>query len=123
MAREKILVVEDDNINLDMLVRRLVRKDFEVISAGDGLTALQMISEELPDLILMDIGLPVMDGWQVVKKIKNNEKTASIPVIALTAYATRDDYERSIDVGCDGYVPKPIKFDELLEIIYSFLGE
>lgn len=121
MVGHKILVVEDDNINLDMLVRRLERNKFNVIAAGDGLTALQMITAEMPDLILMDIGLPVMDGWQVVEQIKSDEKTSSIPVIALTAYAARDDYEKSMDVGCDYYMTKPIKFDELLKVIHSFL--
>ena len=123
MAGEKILVVEDDNINQDMLVRRLERSEYEVITANDGLTALQLISEEMPNLILLDIGLPVMDGWQVVEQIKSDEKTAAIPVIALTAYSAREDYERSIQAGCDYYFAKPLKFDELLVTIHKILGE
>ncbi len=121
MSKHKILVVEDDMINLEMLVRRLIRSEYDVVSAYDGLTALQMISEEMPDLILMDIGLPGMDGWQVVEQVKSDETTASIPVIALTAYAAREDYEKSMSVGCDHYLSKPIKFDELLIIIQSYL--
>lgn len=123
MPKQKILVVEDDINNLEMLVRRLIRNDFNVVSANDGVTALKMISEEMPDLILLDIGLPGMDGWQVVERVKRDEKTASIPIIALTAYATREDYEKTMAVGCDHYLSKPIKFDELMTVVQSYLGK
>jgi two-component system, cell cycle response regulator DivK len=111
----KVLIVEDNEMNLDMLSRRLVRKGYEIISAMDGVMALQMASYEHPDLILMDMSLPGMDGWEATTHLKANSETQKIPVIALTAHAMVGDRDRAIDAGCDDYDTKPVEMNRLLE--------
>jgi len=118
----KILLVEDNEMNRDMLSRRLIRKGFQVDIAVDGQQGVQMAESLSPDLILMDMSLPVMDGWEATRTIKENEKTRSIPVIALTAHAMSDDRAKALDAGCDDYDTKPIELPRLLEKIHGALG-
>jgi CheY-like chemotaxis protein len=110
----KVLLVEDNEANRDMLGRRLQRHGFEVCFACDGETGVMMADAELPDIILMDIALGEMDGWEATRQIKSNPATAAIPVIALTAHALATDKVRSIDVGCADYDTKPVDFPRLL---------
>lgn len=110
----KILLVEDNEMNRDMLSRRLVLRRHEVVIAEDGRVALEMALREFPDLILMDMGLPVMDGWEATRRLKADARTASIPVIALTAHAMADDRMRALEAGCDDFDTKPIDLDRLL---------
>ena len=112
-----ILLVEDNELNRDMLSRRLVRRGYTVITAQDGAQGHAMACAHLPDLILMDIGLPQMDGWQVTRLLKSNGPTRGIPIIALTAHALLTDREKAREVGCDDYDTKPIEFGRLLEKI------
>lgn len=118
----KILLVEDNEMNLDMLSRRLERKGFEVLIAMDGAKGVDTAHEELPDLILMDMSLPVMDGWEATRRLKSDEETQHIPIIALTAHAIAGDRERCIAAGCDEYESKPIRFPRLLGKIEEILG-
>ena len=111
----KILLVEDNEMNRDMLSRRLIRKGYEVVMAFDGEQAVEMAVSQNPDLILMDMSLPGLDGWEATRKIKAAVATRTIPVIALTAHAMSDDRERALDAGCDDYDTKPIDFPRLLE--------
>ncbi|MDH5601991.1 MAG: response regulator [Gammaproteobacteria bacterium] len=113
----KILLVEDNEDNRDMLSRRLERKDFTVTLAVDGQDGVDKASSEKPDIILMDMSLPVMDGWQATRILKNNPDTACIPVIALTAHAMSSDREKALEAGCDDYDTKPVDFPRLLEKI------
>lgn len=113
----KILLVEDNEDNRDMLSRRLERKDYVVCLAVDGQEGVDKAVAEIPDLILMDMSLPVMDGWQATKTLKNNPDTAGIPVIALTAHAMSSDREKALEAGCDDYDTKPVDFPRLLEKI------
>jgi two-component system cell cycle response regulator DivK len=117
----KILLVEDNEMNRDMLSRRLVRKGFEVVMAVDGGQAVSMAESEQPDLILMDMSLPVIDGWEATRRVKAAEATAHIPVIALTAHAMSGDREKALDAGCDDYDTKPIEMPRLLEKIDALL--
>jgi two-component system, cell cycle response regulator DivK len=117
----KILLVEDNEMNRDMLSRRLERKGYEVFIAVDGAQGVAMAIAERPDLILMDMSLPVMDGWTATRQIKANPQTKIIPVIALTAHAMSGDREKSLEAGCDDYDTKPIELPRLLEKIESFL--
>jgi two-component system, cell cycle response regulator DivK len=117
----KILIVEDNELNLDMLVRRLARKGYEVISAVDGEKGLSMATTEKPDLILMDMSLPGMDGWEATRQIKADPVTQSIPVIALTAHAMVGDREKALRAGCDDYDTKPVEFQRLLEKMENLL--
>ena len=110
----KILIVEDNEMNRDMLSRRLVLRGHEVVIAEDGGVALEMALREFPDLILMDMGLPVMDGWEATRRLKADARTASVPVIALTAHAMADDRMRALEAGCDDFDTKPIDLDRLL---------
>jgi CheY-like chemotaxis protein len=118
----KILLVEDNEMNSDMLSRRLRRKGYEVITAADGEQGIAMVQSENPDLILMDMSLPVMDGWEATKRIKSRPETKSIPVIALTAHAMAGDREKALEAGCDDYDTKPIDLERLLEKIEVLLG-
>ena len=113
----KILLVEDNEMNRDMLSRRLTRKGFDVIVAADGIEGLSLAASERPDLILMDMSLPVMDGWEATRRIKAAPETNHIPVIALTAHAMLDDREKALEAGCDDYDTKPIELERLLEKI------
>jgi two-component system, cell cycle response regulator DivK len=110
----KILLVEDNEDNRDMLARRLQRKGYGVVVAVDGQRCLEMAALERPDLVLMDMSLPVLDGWEATKRLKASEETRSIPVIALTAHAMAGDREKAMDAGCDDYDVKPIEMDRLL---------
>lgn len=117
----KILIVEDNELNLDMLVRRLVRKGYEVVSAVDGEQGLSMATTEHPDLILMDMSLPGMDGWEATRQIKSDPAIQLIPVIALTAHAMVGDREKALRAGCDDYDTKPVEFQRLLEKMENLL--
>jgi CheY-like chemotaxis protein len=117
----KILVVEDNEMNRDMLSRRLQRKGYEVALAANGAEGVEMALSEQPDLILMDMSLPVLDGWQATRQIKTNPETQTIPIVALTAHALAGDREKSIQAGCDEYETKPVDFPRLLGKIKSFL--
>jgi len=119
----KILLVEDNEMNRDMLSRRLQRKGFEVAIAVDGAAALEAVVREQPKLILMDLSLPVMDGWEATQRLKADPATADIPVIALTAHAMSGDREKAIEAGCDDYDTKPINLKRLLEKMSVFLGD
>ncbi|MEQ8676628.1 MAG: response regulator [Aggregatilineales bacterium] len=118
----KILVVEDNEMNLDMLSRRLSRRGFEIVIATDGAQGVSLATEEMPDLILMDMSLPVLDGWQATRQIKANPDTKHIPIIALTAHAIAGDREKCLAAGCDEYESKPIKFPTLMEKIAMFIA-
>ena len=116
-----ILLVEDNELNRDMLSRRLVRRGYAVITAHDGAQGHAMACAQVPDLILMDIGLPEMDGWQVTRLLKSNAQTRHIPIIALTAHALLSDREKAREVGCDDYDTKPVEFVRLIEKIEFLL--
>ena len=118
----KILLVEDNEMNRDMLSRRLIRRGFEVVIAVDGAQGVTMASSEAPDLILMDMSLPVMNGQAATRMIKANEETRHIPVIALTALAMVGDREDALASGCDEYDTKPIELPRLLEKIDALLS-
>ena len=119
----KILLVEDNEMNRDMLSRRLQRKGYTVVMAHDGEQGLALAKSENPDLILMDISLPKMDGWQVTSLLKSNPETKSIPVIALTAHALSTDRQKAFEIGCDDYDTKPVEFGRLSEKIEQLLVE
>jgi two-component system, cell cycle response regulator DivK len=118
----KILLVEDNETNRDMLSRRLARRGYEVIIAVDGAEGLAMAQAEAPDLILMDMSLPVLDGWEVTRQIKAAANTCAIPVIALTAHAMTGDREKALKAGCDEYETKPVEFQRLLSKIEALLN-
>ncbi len=118
----KILLVEDDVFNREMVTRRLAWEGYQVISAEDGATAVALAETELPDLILMDLGLPILNGWQATQRIKATPNTRHIPIIALTAYALTEDRDESIAAGCDDYESKPINFARLQAKIQALLG-
>ena len=118
----KILLVEDNEMNRDMLTRRLERKGFEVVIAVDGQAGVDMATTANPDLVLMDLSLPVMDGWEATRKIKTDPATQSIPVIALTAHAMAGDEQKALEAGCDDYDTKPVDLKRLLAKIEGFLG-
>ena len=117
----KILIVEDNEMNRDMLSRRLERRGYAVVMAVDGQQGVDMARSEKPDLILMDMSLPVMDGWTATQTIKADAELAKIPVIALTAHAMAGDREKAMGAGCDDYDTKPIELPRLLEKIGKFL--
>lgn len=119
----KILLVEDNEMNRDMLSRRLTRKGHNVIIAVDGAQGVELALAEQPDIILMDMSLPVLDGWQATRQIKAAKTTQAIPIIALTAHALAGDREKSIEAGCDEYETKPVDFPRLLSKIETFLNE
>ena len=118
----KILLVEDNEMNRDMLSRRLTRKGFEVLIAIDGREAIDLAQSELPDLILMDMSLPVIDGWEATRRLKADQTTGGIPIIALTAHAMSGDREKCQEAGCDDYDTKPIELQRLLEIMQKHLA-
>lgn len=117
----RLLLVEDNEMNRDMLSRRLARKGYEVLVAIDGKAGVDMATEHLPDLIIMDMSLPVMNGWEATQELKQQARTQKIPVIALTAHAMATDQERARAAGCDDYDTKPVDFQRLLEKIESLL--
>ena len=118
----KILLVEDNEMNRDMLARRLARKGFEVAVAADGEEGVAMARADVPDLILMDMSLPVLDGWEATRRLKADKATMATPVIALTAHAMAGDKERALEAGCDDYDTKPIDLPGLLTKIEALLG-
>ena len=117
----KILLVEDNQMNRDMLSRRLTRKGYEVVIAVDGEQGMAMARAEAPDLILMDMSLPVVNGWEATRQLKSAPETQSIPVIALTAHAMAGDREKAVAAGCNDYDTKPIELPRLLEKIEALL--
>ena len=119
----KILLVEDNEMNRDMLSRRLQRKGFEVVIAVDGEQGVGMARSEAPDLILMDMSLPVLDGWEATRRLKAAPETRTIPIIALTAHAMASDQEKAFEAGCDDYDTKPIELPRLLEKIQEQLAK
>ena len=118
----KILLVEDNEMNRDMLSRRLVRKGFDVVLAVDGQEGVDKASDEIPDLILMDMSLPVMDGWEATRTLKGDEATQKIPVVALTAHAMSTDREKALAAGCDAYETKPVELPRLIEAMEKLLA-
>ena len=118
----KILLVEDNEMNRDMLSRRLERKGFEVVIAIDGQAGVAMAASTNPDLILMDLSLPVIDGWEATRQIKADPATRDIPVIALTAHAMSGDEEKAREAGCNDYDTKPVNLNRLLDKIGALLG-
>lgn len=118
----KILLVEDNELNRDMLSRRLIRRGYEVVMAEDGAAGLEAARTERPDLILMDMSLPVMDGWEATRQLKASEDLRAIPVIALTAHAMAGDEEKAFSAGCDAYETKPVELPRLLAKIESLLS-
>jgi CheY-like chemotaxis protein len=117
----KILLVEDNEMNRDMLSRRLERKGYQIVMAVDGGEGVAMATSENPDLILMDMSLPVLNGWEATRQIKANPATQAIPVIALTAHAMATDREKALEAGCEDYDTKPIELPRLLEKIETLL--
>jgi len=118
----KILLVEDNETNRDMLSRRLERRGYEVVLAADGESGLALAASESPDLILMDMSLPVLDGWEATRCLKATAATERIPVIALTAHAMSGDRSKALEAGCDDYDTKPIELPRLLEKIETLLA-
>ena len=119
MAR--ILLVEDNEMNRDMLSRRLIRRGYDVILAEDGQEGIDAAATQAPDIILMDMSLPVLDGWEATRRLKDAPATAWIPVVALTAHALTDDREKATRAGCDAYETKPVELPRLLETIERLL--
>ena len=117
---KKILIVEDVDLNLDLLIQ-LLEDDFTIVAARDGAAGVQMAETEKPDLILMDMSLPVMDGWEATKQIKSNPNTNHIPVIGLSAHAMNGDRERALAAGCDDYLTKPVDDDLLFSTLKEIL--
>ena len=121
MGNSAVLLVEDNDINRDMLTRRLTRAGLTVITAADGISALEMMREHQPGVVLMDMTLPILDGWGATQKAKEDPAITEIPIIALTAHAMAADKERAMSAGCSEYETKPIDFPALLAKIYQFL--
>ncbi len=117
------MIVEDNEMNRDMLSRRLQRKGFEISMAVDGQEGVDKAAAEIPDLILLDMSLPIMDGWEAAEKLKSDTETNGIPIIALTAHAMQGDREKALEAGCDEYDTKPVNLKRLLEKINTLLGE
>jgi two-component system, cell cycle response regulator DivK len=118
----KVLLVEDNEMNRDMLSRRLVRRGFEVIFAVDGQQGIDLAKSERPDIILMDLSLPVVDGWEAARRVKADDATRGVPVIGLTAHAMAGDREKAIEAGCDDYDTKPVELERLISKIEKLLG-
>jgi two-component system cell cycle response regulator DivK len=117
----KILLVEDNEMNRDMLMRRLQRKGYQVVLALDGQDGVEMTQAQAPDLVLMDMSLPVLDGWEATRRLKADAATRHIPVIALTAHAMSSDREKALEAGCDDYDTKPVELTRLLAKIEALL--
>lgn len=118
----KVLLVEDNEMNRDMLSRRLVRRGFEVIFAIDGQQGVDLAKSESPDIILMDMSLPVIDGWEATRRVKADNVTKGVPVIGLTAHAMSGDREKAIEAGCDDYDTKPVELERLIGKMEKLLG-
>ncbi len=117
-----ILIVEDNEMNRDMLSRRLERRGYTTVIAGDGQAGVEATESVRPDLVLMDMSLPVVDGWEATRRIKANPDTAAIPIIALTAHAMAGDREKALEAGCDDYDTKPIELPGLIDKITRLIG-
>ena len=117
----KILLVEDNEMNREMLSRRLIKLGYEVILAEDGQQGVDIATKEQPDLVLMDMSLPVMDGWEATRQLKANETTRNLPIIGLSAHAMTEDAERALQVGCDDYDTKPVDIERLTSKINAIL--
>ena len=118
----KVLLVEDNEMNRDMLSRRLIRRGFQVVFAIDGQQGVDLARSERPDIILMDMSLPVIDGWEATRRVKADDVTRRVPVIGLTAHAMSGDREKAIEAGCDDYDTKPVELDRLIGKIERLLG-
>ena len=118
----KILLVEDNEMNRDMLSRRLTRRGFEVIFAVNGQEGVDLAVSERPDIILMDMSLPVLDGWEATRRVKADDATRNVPIIGLTAHAMSGDREKAIEAGCDDYDTKPVEIERLIDKIERLLG-
>jgi CheY-like chemotaxis protein len=118
----KVLLVEDNEMNRDMLSRRLIRRGFQVVFAMDGQQGIDLARSERPDVILMDMSLPIIDGWEASRRLKADDATRSVPVIGLTAHAMSGDREKAIEAGCDDYDTKPVELDRLIGKIERLLG-
>jgi CheY-like chemotaxis protein len=118
----KVLLVEDNEMNRDMLSLRLIRRGFDVVFAVNGKQGVDLARSEKPDIILMDMSLPIMDGWEATRSVKSDDATRSVPVIGLTAHAMSGDREKAIDAGCDDYDTKPVELDRLIGKIERLLG-
>ena len=118
-----ILVVEDDAMNRDMIARYLAMHDYRVISAGDGANAVLLARKARPSLILMDMGLPILNGWQATHRLKSLPETCGIPIVALTAFAMAEDQAKCLAVGCDAFESKPVNFDRLLTTVQQLLSD
>ena len=119
----KVLLVEDNEMNRDILSRRLSRRGYVVVFAMDGQQGVEMGRSEKPDIILMDMSIPVMDGWEATRRIKSDDAMRNVPVIGLTAHAMSGDREKALKAGCDDYDTKPVELDRLIEKIERLLGE
>lgn len=117
----RILVVEDNEMNRDMLSRRLQRRGYEVIVAVDGQAGIEAAETEHPDLILMDMSLPIIDGWEATRRVKTHPETAHIPIVALTAHALEGERQKALDAGCDDYDTKPVELERLLQKIKALI--
>jgi two-component system, cell cycle response regulator DivK len=122
VSRRRILVIEDNPDNMTLIVDVLTSLNYDVLQATDGQRGVEMVDEERPDLVLMDLSLPKMDGWTATRKLKAEHDLQAIPIIALTAHAMVGDRERAIEAGCDDYVSKPINLQELAAKLKKFLG-
>ena len=118
----KVLLVEDNEMNRDMLSRRLIRRGFQVVFAMDGQQGIDVARSERPDIIIMDMSLPVIDGWEATRRLKADDATRSVPVIGLTAHAMSGDREKAIEAGCNDYDTKPVELDRLIGKIERLLG-
>ena len=119
----RVLIVEDNEMNRDMLSRRLARKGFDVITASDGAEGVRLVAAERPDIVLMDMSLPVLDGWAATRHLKADDATRDIPIVALTAHVMRADRDKATRAGCDGFATKPIDMPALLATISSLLPD
>ncbi len=119
----KILLVEDNEMNRDMLSRRLERRGYQVLIAVDGQQGLDMAIAEKPELILLDMSLPLLDGWEVARRLKGDEAMRAVPIIALTAHAMAGDREKAIEAGCDDYDTKPVELPRLLQKMETLLAK
>lgn len=119
---KKLLLVEDNELNLDMLSRRLARRGYEIVVAVDGAQGIEAALQHTPDLIIMDMSLPVLDGWESTRRLKSQPATKSIPVLALTAHAMAGERDRALEAGCDDYDTKPVDFPRLLGKIETLLS-
>jgi two-component system cell cycle response regulator DivK len=117
----RILVVEDNESSRDMLARRLSRRGYQVVLAADGLRGIAMAQEQSPDLIIMDMSLPEIDGWEATRRLKADPATRAIPIVALTAHAMASDRKKAMDAGCDDYHTKPVDFESLVRSLEAFL--